>query len=423
MIFSSKISRHKKILSNFSYLTALDVFLLIGPLITYPYLTRTLGLNLYGWVIAAQVTASYCTVLIDFGFKRISARHIANSGNDLLKMSETVSSILILRLILWIISFVIYISVVLAIDSYRTHLILFIYSFLTTLSSVLFLDFYFQGTENMKYITIINIAVRSIFIIATFVVINEPSDYLYVPLLWGIGYILGGAISMWVVFRKHGLKFHMPTHKVLKMHMKEGSIIFFSDAMLTIKDKLNYNIMGAMIGMSDIVIYDIGSRISGLLQKPSLIFCTVLFPRMAKKPSVSNAKKMMLLLLSLSVILCALINVVLPYIVKFFIDEDIDLWAIRLFSLAPVILSVSGYISSNVFFAFGFDKYILKSTYIHTIGYVLVLGFMYLNGMLNSVASFVFLTVFAYFIELIYRLILTNTIFKTYKQDNLAENI
>ena len=95
---------NKKLLTNFSWLTILEVFILVAPLLTYPYLVRVLGLKLYGWVITAQVTASYCTVLIDFGFRRISARHIATNLNNPLKMGEVVSSILLLRSGLWVLS-------------------------------------------------------------------------------------------------------------------------------------------------------------------------------------------------------------------------------------------------------------------------------------------------------------------------------
>ncbi|MDE6284365.1 MAG: oligosaccharide flippase family protein [Bacilli bacterium] len=395
--------KNTKLLSNFSYLALLEVFLLIAPLITYPYLVKVLGRELYGWVITGQITASYCTVLIDFGFKRISARHIAINSTNPIKMGEVVSVILTLRWILWILSFIIYFAIICIIPSYHNHLKLFIFSFLTTLSSVVFLDFYFQGIENMKYITIINIVVRGLFVAATFIVIRKPTDYVYVPLLWSIGYILGGVISTWIVFFKHKLPYTIPRINLLKSHMREGSIIFVSDAMMTIKDKLNYNLMGAMIGMSDIVIYDIGSKIVNLLLKPITILSTVLFPQMAKQKSVTKVKKAILLIFVISVIGVLVTNVFLPWIVKFFILEDIDINAIRLYSIVPIILGVSSFITINVFFAFGYDKLVLNSTYITTIGYLVILGIMYYCNLLNSVMSFVILTVSAFLIELMYR--------------------
>lgn len=405
------VKRNKTILSNFSYLTILELFVLVAPLITYPYLVRVLGRELYGWVITAQITASYFSVLIDFGFKRISARHVANNCNDIKELSTVVSTVLWLRFALWLISLVVYFALLFAITSYRNHFLLFAYSFIMTLNSFLFLDFYFQGIENMKYITYINIIVRSIFIGATFIFIKTPADYIYVPLIWGIGYIIGGVASLWIVFHDHHLRFIRPHLKTLKYHIKESTPIFISDVMLTVKDKLNYNIMGAMIGMSDIVIYDVGSKISGLLQKPFQIICTVLFPRFSRNPNVNRAKKAMVMLFCISLIAVAVANIFLPWIVRVLIDTDIELSAVRLYTLAPVILSISGFIAINVFIAFGNNRYILSSTVITTIGYVLLLVLMYFNSMLDSVMSFVVLTICAYTIEMIYRVFICRRIF------------
>lgn len=410
--FQNKIRSNKKIFSNFSYLAILEVFVILAPLITYPYLVRVLGMDLYGWVITAQITASYCTILIDFGFKRISARHIAVNIGNFGKISEVISAILTLRCILWILSFIVYISIILIIPSYKSHFLLFLYSFLTTISSVVFLDFYFQGTENMKYITIVNIIVRGLFIGMTFIFIKTQSDYLYVPLLWGIGYIVGGSISLWIVYYKQKLNFKIPKASILKMHLKEGSLIFFSDAVITIKDKLNYNIMGSMLGMSDIVIYDIGSKITNILLKPIAILTTVLFPGMSKEPSVKMAKRVLVFILVSTIILVIITNIFLPFIIKFFIGKDVDLTAIRMFTIVPIILGISIFISTNVFLAFGYDNYILKSTYITTAGYLILLFLFYQFGFLTNVLSFVMLTFSAYLIELVYRLILTKRIFK-----------
>ena len=413
-----KIRNNKKILSNFSWLAILEIFILIAPLLTYPYLVRTLGRELYGWVITAQITASYCTVLIDFGFKRISARHIAKNVDNPARMGEVISSILILRWILWLSSFIIYFIVVWITTPYREHLTLFLFSFLTTLSSVLFLDFYFQGIEDMKYITIINIIVRGVFVAATFYVISSPEDYIFVPLLWSIGYALGGALSIWIVLFCHKLPLTLPRMGVLKRHLHEGATIFFSDAMLTIKDKLNYNIMGALLGMSDIVIYDIGSKISSLMQKPVTILSTVLFPKMAQSPTITFAKKMLIYIILLTSILTGVVNIFLPWIVKFFIMEDIDITAIRIYTLAPIIVGVSSFMAVNIFYSFGKDKWILKSTYLTTFAYIILLGIMYLSGLLTTVKSFVYLTIISYLVEAIYRYILANRIFK---ENNITE--
>lgn len=397
-------AEHKIIISNFSYITFLEIFILLAPFITYPYLVRILGLDIYGWVITAQITASYFTLLIDFGFKRISAKHIALNIGERDKLSEIVCSIFILRLTLWIISLLIFIALLILIPSYRQHTQLFIFSFFTTLSSVLFLDFYFQGIENMKFITISNLIVRGVFIILTFIIIKDKSDYIYVPLITSIGYVIGGLLSIFIGFHQGKLRLILPSLAILKSHLKEGSIIFFSDIVIAIKDKLNYNVMGAVLGMSDVVIYDIGSKISNLLQKPSSILASVLYPRIVKTKSKSLINKTILIAVTVTLFACLLVNIFLPQIVKFFVNNTVDLLAIRIYTAAPIILAISVNISLNVFFAFGRNGLVFKSALITTVAYLLLLGIMYYCGILNTVMSYVLLTITAYLIELLYRL-------------------
>lgn len=404
--------QNKTVLSNFSYLAILEVFNLIAPLITYPYLVKVLGTDIYGWVITAQITASYASILIDFGFRRVSAKHVAQSRDDKDKMSVVVTSVMYLRGILWVVAFLLYMGVVCLIPAYRAQWLLFLVSYGLTFGNILFPDFYFQGIEQLKYVSIANLAVRAFFVAATFIVITGPADYVGVPLLWSIGYFIGGAVSIYIVYFRHGLTFTRPRLRDLRFHFKESFPIFVSDVMLNFKDKFNYNLMGAMVGMSDVVIYDVGSKIVNLLAKPTNIICQVIFPRMARKPNVRTTKRMLLGLVVLSVLMVAVVYIFLPQIVRFFIHEDIDLFAIRLYLLAPIFTGISFYIPSSVFVAFGYNKYVLYSTYFSTACYALLLLAFWGFGLLTTVTGFVLLTVSSYFTETMFRLYLSHTIFR-----------
>lgn len=411
-----KIKNNKKIFSNFSYLAILEIFVILAPLITYPYLVRVLGRELYGWVITGQITASYASILIDFGFRRVSAKYVAEARENIESLSRVVSTVLTLRFILWLITFVLYTAIVLLIPVYRQQWLLFIFSYGLTFASVLIPDFYFQGIEQMKYITVVNITTRLLFVCATFFVITSSDQYIYVPLLWSIGYMIGGVYSLYIVFKKHNVYFVMPSYQDYKFHMKVTTPIFLSDVMLNIKDKFNYNLMGGLLGMGDVVIYDIGTKIVNLLAKPTSIFCTVIFPRMSRNPDASTSKKIMLVLLCLSIIMVGIVYVFLPQIVKFFISEDIDLLALRIYLIVPVFTGLSFYIPSAVFVAFGRNKYVLYSTIFSTLSYVLLLILFWGLGWLKTVMSFVILTVISYVTETIYRIILSLKIFKEHNK-------
>lgn len=405
------VKRHSTIFENFTYITALQVFVMITPLITYPYLVRVLGKELYGWVITAQVVASYCSILIDFGFKSVSARHVSIFRHDKEKLSEIISTILTLQGILWLCSMVIYVAVVCLIPSYRQHLWLFLFAFGLTFNELLFPQYFFQGIEKMKYITILNIVIRLVFVGLIFLFVKAADDYVFVPLLSAIGYFIGGCLALYVVFKREDLSFKKPSFANMKYYMKDASPIFFTDVICTIKDKLNYILLGACVGMGNVVVYDLGSKFTNVLLKPASIVNTVLFPKIAKERNVRLFKKAATLLVLGVTVLVVVLNLFLPEVVHFFIAEDIDLLPIRLYTLAPILVGLSGYIASNLMIALGYNRYILYSIVITTILYLLLLGSFYWLGYLNSVTSFVVLTVLSYLGELIYRLIITVKIF------------
>ena len=82
MSIGEKIVRNKTILANFSYLSLLQLFTILFPLLTYPYLLRVIGLELYGVIVFAQAIITYISLVINFGFNMSSAKEVAVHRSD-----------------------------------------------------------------------------------------------------------------------------------------------------------------------------------------------------------------------------------------------------------------------------------------------------------------------------------------------------
>ena len=67
MLKKVSIERNRGIFQNISYITVLQVFNVIAPLITYPYLVDVLGRDLYGVFITAQALVYYFSLFIGWG--------------------------------------------------------------------------------------------------------------------------------------------------------------------------------------------------------------------------------------------------------------------------------------------------------------------------------------------------------------------
>ena len=264
----------------------------------------------------------------------------------------------------------------------------------------------------MKYTSIINISIKLFFISAVFILVRDSNDYLWIPALYSIGYSIAGFVSLYIIFYKKSLKFYFPNVRTITTYIKDSAPLFLTELLLTIKGKLSYILIGAYVSVSDIVIYDLGYKFNSLLNKPLQVISIVLFPRFAKNKNTITLKRVISFTFALSIVLVSLLNIFLPNIVNFFIDENIDLLPIRILSLAPVFHSIGYIISQNLFVAFGFNKYLLYSMIISIVVYLCLLIYMFTFGHYLSLYSFIIMDMGFYVTEFLYKLIRGNKLIK-----------
>ncbi len=397
------VARNKKIFQNLSYITIFQVFIMLVPLATYPYLVRILGRELYGYVITAQVIASYSSVFVNFGFRSVSARFISIHREDKEKLSDILSSVFFVRCIIWIIAFALYLGIIYLIPKYRAYYLLFVLSYGWSFNELLFPQFFFQGIEKMKYITILNIIIRLVFLVCIFVFIQKPSDYYLVPIFMSLGFVISGIISFIVIKKKEKVTLRKPKMLTVRELVGDSFPIFAKDLITTIKDKLNYILLGSFVNMDSVVVYDLGVKFVRILVKPAKIIGTVMFPVISKSRSIDTFIKGAKGIFLFTLIPTLVVYIFLPGIARFFISDEVNLFPLQLFLSVPVILALSSFISSNYMIAFGKSKYVLYSIIITTVAYGAMLGYFFLQGEMDSIVTFVVVAVFSYYVEFAYR--------------------
>ena len=97
-----KLKHHKKIIENFSYLSVLQILSMITPLITYPYLVKTLGEVIYGTVVFVQAVVTYFNILVIFGFNFTAAK--GDNRDNPKKLNEIITTVTIIKILFLIFS-------------------------------------------------------------------------------------------------------------------------------------------------------------------------------------------------------------------------------------------------------------------------------------------------------------------------------
>ncbi len=399
-----RIKNNGKLVESISYLTILQVFTAAVPIITFPYLIRILGNELYGTVIYVQVIMSYFSLLLDGGFKNSAAKDISVHRKNEEKLSEIMSSVLSIRITIWLILLLLLVTTVNVFSAFKDLKYLYLFSFGYTLNELLLPQFYFLGMERMKYITILNVVVKVVFVLLMLLLIKEQADYLMVPLLHTFGFLIGGGIGLYIIFVRDKIKFKRQSYSTIKKYLVESFPLLATTLVASIKDKFNIILIGNYLGMTDVVIYDLGMKLVALLNKPLEIVNTALFPKMAREKNIVTVKSLMKFSFLLITLVIIIIQLPLFSLVSFLSDNSINnILPIRLLLVIPVIMSISVVLSKNFIIAFGFYKVLLRIMTYTSIFYCILIGIGIISGKMNDFFILILIVIASYFFEMILR--------------------
>jgi len=354
----SKAAQHKTIIQNFSYLSAIQIFNLFIPLITYPYLIRVLGKETYGLIVFAQAIIGYLFILVSFGFNISATKEVSIHRDDKETLSKIVSSVLQIKVGLLVLTFIILLILLYSIPQANAYKMLFVLTMWICLYDVIFPAWYFQGIERMKFITYLTLISRIIFLGLIFVFIKERSDYLWVPVINGIGALVAGIISLGIIFKNHGLKFIIQPYVVLKAYFVDSIPIFMSNLSVQLYVSTNKVIIGAFLGMADVAYYDLGDKITSILKMPLSLFGQSLFPKINKDKNIAFVKKAFKYSVIFNIFLFVLALFFSRYIVLLLGGNQMikAIWVVNILALNAPLVAMSNIFGIQLLIPFGYTK-------------------------------------------------------------------
>jgi len=229
-----KLKPYQRLIQNFTSLSILQIANYLFPLIVLPYVVRVLGPAKYGLINFAVAFIAYFNLISDYGFSLSGTKEISIIRDDKEKLSKTFSTILTIKLLLSMISFLIFIVIVYFIPFFKNNWEVYVLSYGFVIGGVLFPSWFYLGIEQMKYITIIQVLIRSIITVFIFILIKEKSDYLLLVLLYSITQVMIGISGLLVARFKFQIRFKVPTLDDLKVRLKSGWNIFQSTIAINI---------------------------------------------------------------------------------------------------------------------------------------------------------------------------------------------
>lgn len=280
IIFKKIIAdEYKPILSNFFSLGLIQGSNFLLAIVTFPYLVRTIGIENFGIITFVQSIMIYFTVFTDYGFNLSATKDISINRKNNGQLSKIFSEVISTKLILTFTSLIALIAAFLLFPHLKDYWVLTIYSFTLVLGQVMQPIWFFQGVEKMKYITYSNILIRGLYAFFIFIFIKNADDFLYVNLISGIASIVGGVISLFILFIKFKIRYYVPNVNAIKRQLQYSWNIFFSNVSVTIANNSNIVILGFFTNSLVLGYYSIAEKVFLILRTFAVILYQVVYPR------------------------------------------------------------------------------------------------------------------------------------------------
>ncbi|MDF0533015.1 oligosaccharide flippase family protein [Shewanella sp. A32] len=400
----SIVSNNKVALTNAGYLSILQMLSLLFPLVTYPYLIKVIGSELYGKVLFLQGISYFLSAFVSYGFNLSSTRNISLNKGDLSKVSEIFTSTIICKSIIFLPTVLIYFSYGIFTQDSDVRFLFFI-CIGPLFYELLFPVWLYQGMEKMKYITIVNVVSKFIFLVSIFLLIKNKDDIELFAILNLLFYIVSGILSQYVALKYLAVNFTHISWNVCSKSFVDGFSVFLSSIFIALKDRLNVVAVGIMFGPHEVVIYDFAMKLISVISIPQNIIFTAFYPSVIKEKSISKIFKIGTAITFMNISLVIAAFIILPFIYKYMLgDLSNDIYNLYILLSTVIIVGISGVIGRFIMLAFGYDKALAKSTLINCLIYFvsIVLYISYCSD--KKLVEFSILILFIYLSELVIRI-------------------
>lgn len=212
-----------------------QLFNLVTPLIVVPYIVNICGEENFGKTAVGMAIAFFLIVFVDYGSDIIGVREISINRDNHINTEKIFLTTYVVKFIILIAVLLIATLCFMYIPYFRKEKILFIFSLSVLIGQFINPTWFLQGVENVRWITLLNIISKVIYLAGIFLTVKAVEDYIYVNLWWGLGMIIANLLVLILIFKKY--KFNLKTIPLfeIKEHLRNDFSMFSSQIFVSLQ--------------------------------------------------------------------------------------------------------------------------------------------------------------------------------------------
>ncbi len=395
---------------NFIYNIIYQILIMILPLITAPYITRTLGDESLGMFSYTYSVASYFALFAVLGLNNYGSRKIAQIREDNDNLSKCFWEIFSMQFSLGVL--VCFVYVVYILNSNSDNRLIALLQLGYVVAGAFDINWLFFGLEKFKVTVTRNIIIKLCSVILIFLLVkNEQDIYIYTIIMMGASLL--SQIVLWPFVRKEVFWRKPKISEVIK-HIKPNLILFIPVIAVSIYKVMDKIMLGSMSTMKEVAYYEYGEKIIVISVSLITALGTVMLPQITNLISKGDLQKsleyikksMTFSIMSSSAIAFGIMSIADDF-AKWFYGREFAASGevMKYLAVTVIFISCANVIRTQFLIPSGKDKTYIISVILGAlcnvgVNYILIPDF----GAMGAVVG----TILAEFIVMVYQFLLTN---------------
>ncbi|MCT3034567.1 oligosaccharide flippase family protein [Pediococcus parvulus] len=265
-----------QIIKNYLYNATYQIFILLVPLITTPYLARILGPTGVGINAYTNSIIQYFILFGSIGVNLYGNRQIAFVRDDKAKLTSTFYEIFLMRLMTITIAYLIFFVFLVIIGKYQ---IFYLAQSVSIIAAAFDISWFFMGIEKFSVTVIRNFIVKIVTLICIFLFVRTSTDLATYILILSLSLLIGN-MTLFPNLKKRIGKIQLKDLHIWK-HLKPSTALFIPQIATQIYLVVNKTMLGSLTSVEAAGYFDQSDKIIKMVLAIVTATGTVMLPHVA----------------------------------------------------------------------------------------------------------------------------------------------
>ena len=257
--------------------TMKTIFRIIFPLITFPYVSRILGVENVGRVNFSSSIVSYFTLIAAFGVSTYAIREGAKIRDNKKKFVDFSNQVFTINVVTTILAYLLLIVVIAFSAKIRNYAGLIVILSAVIVFITFGADWLNTIYEDFGYITVRTLAFQMISLVLMFVFVRQTDDYYRYAIITVVS-SAGGNLCNFFYCKKY-VKLRLVRLKNVKKHIIPMFMFFMSNITTIIFLNSDQTMLGMLCGDYNVGLYSVAVKIYTIVKNIFTSILTVMMPR------------------------------------------------------------------------------------------------------------------------------------------------